>query len=104
MCLATDHAAIFREWRPDRALRVYGDYIKVLHVHDNNGKADEHRLPYHGGVINRSAFSKALSEIKFDGVLALGYAPVCTLPHEIYLDMLKCVAKIARHIADASNE
>jgi sugar phosphate isomerase/epimerase len=103
MCLDTGHAAIFKEWQPDKALRVYGDYIKVLHVHDNKGKADEHRLPYHGGVINWSAFSKALSEIKFDGVLTLECSPGHTLPHEIYLDMLKCVAKIARHIADAAN-
>ena len=98
MCLDTGHAAIFPDWQPDKSLKTYPEYIKTLHVHDNDGKRDEHRLPYYRGVTDWHAFGKALREVGFDGVLNLECGPASTLPMEIYLDMLKCVAKIARHI------
>ena len=98
MCLDTGHAAIFPDWQPDKSLRVYRDYIKTVHVHDNDGKNDEHRLPYYRGVTDWHAFGVALREVSFDGVLNLECGPASTLPMEIYLDMLMAVGKIARYI------
>lgn len=32
------------------AIRVLGDHIKALHIHDNNGKDDLHTMPFTGSV------------------------------------------------------
>ena len=42
----------------------------MLHVHDNNGKYDQHLVPLMG-VIDFKEFGKALKEIGFDGVFSL---------------------------------
>jgi sugar phosphate isomerase/epimerase len=46
------------------------EYLSTLHVHDNNGRGDNHWLPGRG-VIDWSDFSKALGEIGFEGTVSL---------------------------------
>ncbi|MBR7063270.1 MAG: sugar phosphate isomerase/epimerase, partial [Clostridia bacterium] len=46
------------------------DYLRVLHVHDNNGVGDFHWLP-ETGVIDWDNFSRALRDIGFTGVFSL---------------------------------
>lgn len=74
MCLDTGHAAVFKKgMSPADAVRLWGkDYLRTLHVHDNDGKHDRHWIPHaEGGVIDWSDFAKALQEIGYDGVLSL---------------------------------
>ena len=47
---------------------MLGSYLGTLHIHDNDGTADAHRIPGNG-TINWGDFSDALAEIGFDGVL-----------------------------------
>lgn len=66
VCLDTGHANICGE-NPADAVRMLGkEYLGALHVHDNNGKADQHRAPG-DGTIDWVAFSDALAEIGFNG-------------------------------------
>lgn len=66
VCLDTGHANYCGE-SPADAVRLLGkEYLGALHVHDNNGKADQHKLPGNG-IINWEEFSDALEEIGFDG-------------------------------------
>jgi len=99
ICLDTGHVSVYDSRQPHEALPVFGDYLKVTHVHDNNGKNDLHLLPYHG-VIDWDAFSRALRESGFDGVLSLETEPKGTIPTPAFEDMLKACAKMARTIAD----
>ena len=70
LCLDTGHAAVFG-LSPADAVRQWGtDYLRTLHVHDNDGKHDQHRIPGEG-VINWQDFTKALLEIGYDGMLSL---------------------------------
>ena len=46
------------------------DRIFALHVHDNNGKADEHLLPYEG-TVDWAAFMEKIGETNFAGSLML---------------------------------
>ena len=74
MCLDTGHAAVFPNGTtPADAARMWGtDYLRTLHVHDNNGKHDNHWTPgTEGGVIDWADFTKALLEIGYQGVLSL---------------------------------
>lgn len=78
VCLDTGHCAVFGE-SPADAVRLIGkDYLRVLHVHDNNGQSDLHWLPY-TGVIDWDDFSCSLKEIGFEGCVSL---ETC-VPHKI---------------------
>lgn len=70
VCLDTGHCAVFGLSVGD-AVRLLGkEYLRVLHVHDNDGHGDLHWLPF-TGVIDWADFSDALQEIGFDGALSL---------------------------------
>ena len=70
MCLDVGHCAVFGESPADAARMLGKEYLRVMHVHDNDGKGDLHWLPY-AGVIDWDAFAKSLDEIGFDGTVSL---------------------------------
>ncbi len=62
VCLDTGHCSVFG-LSPADAVRLLGkEYLRALHVHDNDGKADRHMLPGQG-VIDWEDFARALAEI-----------------------------------------
>ncbi|MBQ6823875.1 MAG: sugar phosphate isomerase/epimerase [Clostridia bacterium] len=69
VCLDTGHCAVMRE-DPAESVRLLGDCLEALHIHDNDGKRDLHLMPY-SKTVDFDAFAKALSEIGFRGVLSL---------------------------------
>lgn len=70
MCLDTGHS-IITGVQPGAAVRQIGkEYLACLHVHDNNGKNDQHLIPY-SGVIDWQDFSKALQDIGYEGTMSL---------------------------------
>ena len=68
-CLDTGHCWI-RGMTPGDAVRMAGDSLKVMHVHDNVQFPDPHLVPGMGSI-NWDDFMEALQETKFDGVLSL---------------------------------
>lgn len=70
ICLDTGHCAVFGLSVGDAVRKIGKDLLRVLHVHDNNGHADLHWLPY-TGVIDWDDFSDALAEIGYEGSLSL---------------------------------
>ena len=98
MCLDTGHTTLRPEWHtPAAAIRDYAEYIKVLHVHDNDGEYDYHYAPF-GGKIDWQDFSSALRETGFDGVFALECEPSLKLPDDILEDMYSIYARIAKAV------
>lgn len=47
-------------------IRLFGDRIRVLHLHDNSGTADQHLIPGQGSIRWKAVFD-ALQEIGYDG-------------------------------------
>ena len=47
-------------------IRYFGDRIKMLHLHDNDGVNDQHLIPGFG-YINWPAVFDALEEVGYDG-------------------------------------
>ena len=45
---------------------VIRKHLKGLHVHDNNGKADEHAMPY-TGVLNLDQVMNGLLDVGYEG-------------------------------------
>ena len=102
MCLDTGHAAVFGDDCGD-AVRRIGKNLSALHVHDNDGTADQHLMPYRG-VINWENFLSTLGEVGFDGVFSFEASPKKTLPPE---ELEKARIELARlgkkMISDAEN-
>ena len=82
VCLDTGHCAVFGE-SPADAVRLIGkNYLRVLHVHDNNGRSDLHWHPYMG-VIDWPDFTQALIDIEFEGALSLETSVSGRIPADI---------------------
>lgn len=98
ICLDTGHCAVFHE-QPGAAVRLIGkEYLRVLHVHDNNGAADLHWLPY-TGFIDWEDFSRALTEIGFAGSVSLETAVPSTVPDDLRPTWELAVAQMAKRLA-----
>lgn len=70
VCLDTGHSLMMGV-APDAAVRAIGvDMLTTLHVHDNDGTADQHLVPYDGKT-DWAAFIASLREIGFKGALSL---------------------------------
>lgn len=97
ICLDTGHISVFPGLSPADAMRELGDYICVLHIHDNDGMHDRHWIPGEG-VIDWDDFGKALKEINYQGVFSLETVPSAELPiseaEKGYADMIKIAKKI----------
>lgn len=94
MCLDTGHAFALPDGNPAEMMRRYGENIKVLHVHDNNGRMDQHLIPYFG-QIDWKDFYKALQEVGFKGDFSLETEPSRRLPLPLYEEMCRFMAKVA---------
>lgn len=67
VCLDLGHCGLVGE-EPDAAIRILGNRLGALHVHDNNYREDSHTIPYAFGCsMNWDAITKALGEINYQG-------------------------------------
>lgn len=98
ICLDTGHAAVTKESVGDAVRAIGKDLLATLHVHDNNGIHDQHRLPYFG-VIDWDDVTRALLEIGFDGVFNYELSAPKDMPEPYYEDIiLKTYSEIGRHL------
>ncbi len=74
MCLDTGHAVLFGISCADAVRKIGKEYLKALHVHDNDGTRDQHLFPGEG-VIDWKDFFSALKEIDFEGCVSLETFP-----------------------------
>ena len=102
VCFDTGHAYYSAE-NPAHFVKKLGNRLKVLHVHDNDGRLDLHN-PLSFGYINWSDFIKALDEIGYDGVFSLEHKYThftADTEHLLALGELSCA--IARDIVKGGN-
>lgn len=99
-CLDIGHTALFDE-SPEIFIKTLGrDRIKALHVHDNDGCTDQHRLPFYGSL-KWEEITKALSDIKYDGNFTFeADAVLSPLPadKEVYSSALKFMHDVGRYM------
>ena len=77
VCLDTGHAAVYGHSPADMVRLIGKDYLATLHVHDNDGRSDQHLRPGEG-VTDWADFGRALREIGFEGVVNLETGPETT--------------------------
>lgn len=64
-CLDTGHLNL-AGGNPAETIKLYGDRLLAVHLHDNHGLTDEHLLPGKGGI-DFNVIKTALQEISFGG-------------------------------------
>jgi len=99
ICLDTGHVSVYPAGNPSDAVRLFGNHMKVLHVHDNDGVGDRHWIPYFG-VIDWNEFGQALKETGYNGVFSLECSPYKKMPDTIYEKMCRTMYDIAVNIVD----
>ncbi len=70
MCLDTGHCSCLGISPADAVHDIGAEYLRTLHLHDNDGISDRHFMIY-DGVTDWSSFAEALHEISYGGVLSL---------------------------------
>ena len=69
ICVDTGHTNMtVRYGNPtvDEVIRKLGDMVEVLHLHDNDGVTDQHKIPM-TGTINWDEVIKAIKDVGFSG-------------------------------------
>ena len=100
VCLDTGHCAVTKSDSAEAVRLIGADYLRVLHVHDNDGRGDFHWLPC-TGVINWEEFSRALHDIGFGGVFSLETdVDPNGLSETEYADKRRELAAVAKRLAD----
>ncbi len=98
MCFDTGHTMAFRFGKEiGDQIREVGDLIKVLHVHDTYGMADQHNLPGIG-CTDWKAVRDALYDIGFEGVFSLEINSVHDFAEDIYADLYRLTFRMADDI------
>lgn len=97
ICLDTGHVAVFDELSLADETRRLGDYIKVLHVHDNLYNIDMHMMPYLG-KIDWNGFISALKDIGYKGVFSLETVPSAKLPSPYFENIFKIMADMTKEM------
>ena len=101
ICFDTGHCNL-AGMRCSDALRMIGDRLQILHVHDNDGNKDSHRMPFAGNIDWRDCMT-ALKEIGYTGPFnyEISGAPIPNEARPQFADY--CVA-LARYLLSIYNE
>lgn len=97
ICWDAGHGNLHKINQPE-ALRLMGNKLKSLHIHDNRGEKDEHQLPYLGNI-EWEPFLKTLKEIGYAGEFT--YEATCFTPGfdpKFHLEAMKFACKLARNM------
>ena len=99
MCLDLGHMTLFKGESAGDFVRKYADMIPVFHIHDSNGWADLHQMPYYG-ITDWGDFGKALREVDYRGVFSLEVTLPQKLPRAMFEKTSKLMCEIARCVID----
>jgi len=97
MCLDLGHMTLFPQESAADFVRKHADDIPVFHIHDSNGWADLHLMPYYG-VTDWDDFGKALKETGFSGVFSLEPALAKNMPRDLFEKMSRLLCEIAKRV------
>ncbi|MDQ3813447.1 MAG: sugar phosphate isomerase/epimerase, partial [Armatimonadota bacterium] len=86
------------------ALRALGQRLKATHIQDNDGRADQHLLPYYGRV-NWGEIVGALRAIEFAGDFTYEvHNSIRPLPDELRDDALRFAVRVGRQILGSAQD
>lgn len=92
----------------ERFLAALGHRLKVLHIHDNDGVADLHQIPFtfaknreNRASTDWEGFLRGLKAARFEGTLSFETAPVLTaFPEKLKREALAFLAEIGNYFSE----
>lgn len=98
-CMDIGHARLTGQ-DPGDMIRTLGRWLRVLHVHDNDARSDQHLLPFLGGT-DWKAVCAALRKAEYPGVISLEADTFLTqFPAEMEGTVLRLMAETANTLAE----
>lgn len=105
-CLDTGHLNIVRR-DPEEAIRLLGNHLKILHLHDNDGWGDLHQFPYSfcagggpGRGVDWAGVLRGLRAVGYEGVLSFETSPCLrSFPEALMPDVLRAIERTGRYFA-----
>ena len=93
ICLDTGHLNMASG---DQAgfIRSAGSRLKALHIADNEGKSDQHLMPYGRGTVDWGVVMSALKELPYEGLVNLEIPGENRVPMEILLAKLDYLKEV----------
>ena len=99
-CIDIGHAILVDESPSDFIREIGGDRLQALHVHDVDGFADLHTLPYIG-MCKWSEVTKALHDIGYKGDFTFeANCFVSHMPKELVRDASKMMASVGKYLIE----
>ncbi|MCR5651071.1 MAG: sugar phosphate isomerase/epimerase [Lachnospiraceae bacterium] len=110
-CLDSGHLNLVRRRFSD-FVPVLGEHIKVLHIHDNDGTADNHQIPYtfkgvggKGGGADWEDYLSNLHAFGFNGVYSFEtFTAMGGSPDKLKPAMLRTIYETGRYFASYSDK
>lgn len=108
-CLDTGHALLAGQEIPEM-IRMLGSRLKTLHLHENDGIGDMHRIPYtcrpHGGAaIDWEAVLLALREVGYEGAICFEtFRSLNLMPAPAHDPMLRLIAAVGGYFKNQLEE
>lgn len=92
---------------PYKFIKTLGKRLKVMHIHENDGIADLHQMPFtftrtreNTSILDWDGVIRGLRETGYEGVLSFETAPVLDcFPGELKEDALHMIARIGEYFA-----
>lgn len=98
-CVDIGHCALVGD-TPENVLRVMGDRVACLHVHDNDTYDDWHFPPFTLDL-NWTEIAKALADINYQGYITLEADNILAdIPTDLYPAMLNYMYQAAKKVGD----
>ncbi len=101
ICFDTGHANVFHDDLGDD-VRLLGDDLAVIHVHDNHGWCDAHLLPY-CGTTEWDGFLTALGDVGFKGYFNLETCISEKMPEPYKEEMRLSLSRLAAQMAEKAS-
>lgn len=106
-CFDTGHANLIG-LDFEKFITALGKRLKVLHIHDNDGVSDLHKIPFiftkareKNSTTDWPGFIRGLKNINFNGVLSFETAPVLgAFPDELKSSALSFIASIGDYFSN----
>lgn len=84
------------------AIRLLGDHLAALHVHDSAFGQDRHTFPFQA-LIDWDGFTRGLKDIGFKGVISLETCVSNGMPQPMRDQMQRALAGVAKYLAEQAD-
>ncbi len=105
ICLDTGHLNLVENRNQVEFIRAAGKYLKALHLADNEGKTDQHLLPFSSGSVNMVEVISEMKKLGYDGLYNFEVpGESCHAPIEILGYKMEYIKKVFEYLDEVTSK